>query len=591
MKIETIYLKNFRSVKEAKVYLSEICGLVGENNSGKSSLLRALNCFFNYDKEALFFLSAQHRYSPKSLPVIEMSFVEVPKVQMFQSKLGAKQRLTLRLKPALKTGETAEYYYKKGNKYHRVSSNFIGKLKAYIQFIYIPTLRSHADAVLKNDYTLLKELVRVQIQKQIGKRDHLTPEVKRATTNIKKHVLDKLSRKLEKLYSLNHDLKVDIAYDLDTDYSLLLNKISLQMVESKINFAIEDCGAGIQSMMIIALYRFLASLKHNRYVLGIEEPEINLHPQSQRELIEVLKNESDRGEIQVVFTTHSPVIADQLEHNELILFRKVVDKTRGFRSDLFQIEKTFFEDHKLRSPKYYKFFRYKNSEFFFAKYVIIVESKNDAQVVGQLLSAEGVELDLLAVSIINLEGITSLKYPFYLLRDLKIPHLIVLDKDFFLPYSDNKLEKSRDKNGFPKYGKAYKNDPLIEKLLPNAAERALIAKLLLGNHSKALDKLERHNIICFKYNLETDLAASSVALSKYFSVLKIKNPEKQTTWKVLHDYKDKIKDSEVLLNVIDGLPQQNLPNSYKRIKKHVKQKIKLLHNQSSTPKRVAGQSK
>lgn len=43
MKISTIQIKNYRSIKDAKIALCDLTVLLGKNNEGKSNLLRAIN--------------------------------------------------------------------------------------------------------------------------------------------------------------------------------------------------------------------------------------------------------------------------------------------------------------------------------------------------------------------------------------------------------------------------------------------------------------------------------------------------------------------------------------------------------------------
>ena len=43
MKIDRVIIKNFRSIKELDFQPGALCTLIGENNSGKSTILRALN--------------------------------------------------------------------------------------------------------------------------------------------------------------------------------------------------------------------------------------------------------------------------------------------------------------------------------------------------------------------------------------------------------------------------------------------------------------------------------------------------------------------------------------------------------------------
>ena len=48
MKIESIKMKNFRSYKEeTEIYFDDLTVLVGKNDIGKSTILEALDIFFN----------------------------------------------------------------------------------------------------------------------------------------------------------------------------------------------------------------------------------------------------------------------------------------------------------------------------------------------------------------------------------------------------------------------------------------------------------------------------------------------------------------------------------------------------------------
>ena len=96
----------------------------------------------------------------------------------------------------------------------------------------------------------------------------------------------------------------------------------------------------------------------------MREPEVNLHPQAQKELIHSLIEEINSNDVQILFTTHSTVIVDQMEHSDIILIRKVTDVKRKFKSTIKQLSQTFWSDYNLNELKYNKFHRFKNSEFF-----------------------------------------------------------------------------------------------------------------------------------------------------------------------------------------------------------------------------------
>ena len=51
MKIEQIEITKFRSIKHARIVMHDITAIVGENNAGKTAILRALNAVMNYEQE------------------------------------------------------------------------------------------------------------------------------------------------------------------------------------------------------------------------------------------------------------------------------------------------------------------------------------------------------------------------------------------------------------------------------------------------------------------------------------------------------------------------------------------------------------
>ena len=76
---------------------------------------------------------------------------------------------------------------------------------------------------------------------------------------------------------------------------------------------------------------------------------------------------------------------------------------------------------------------------------------------------------------------------------LKLDFATVVDKDYFLPYLNDELDASRDNGGFPKYRKHYQASALIESMVPDAAARKSLFGLMVSNHSKAMNILEKFN--------------------------------------------------------------------------------------------------
>ena len=72
-------------------------------------------------------------------------------------------------------------------------------------------------------------------------------------------------------------------------------------------------GAGVRRMFMLAYFQYeAAETLHDpdgpKYIFAVEEPEVHLHPAAQRSLAEALSELADLGHT-VVYTTHSPVFA------------------------------------------------------------------------------------------------------------------------------------------------------------------------------------------------------------------------------------------------------------------------------------------
>lgn len=566
MRLTKTEIKNFRSIKDCSISHKKITALVGKNNVGKSAILRALNSFFNYEDEREYFNNGVHQYSSASRTTrIELTFSNITNLEKYNEYMEDNE-LIIRMTYS-KATKKRSIYYKKNNKYNNLRESFINDLNNDITFILIPIDRDNKE-VIWNENSLLKLLLDEHFKQSTSKRDDLTPKVKELSLELERTGLKRIQNAIEDRYTLNKNFKFEFNFDDKLDYSILLDQINIEINEKNLKYNITESGSGIQSLTIIAMYRYLAELRYTNIMLGIEEPEINLHPQAQREFVKSMK-ENKNIESQIIFTTHSSTIVDQLEHEEIVLFRKVEDKTRGFKTQINQLPNDFFEKNNLKEQQYYKFYRYKNSDFFFSDFVVVVESSNDAEVVKALMRKQNIELNFSGITFIELGGVTSLNYPFYLLESLSIPRLIIVDKDFFLPYLNDKLDNSRDNVGLPKYRYEYKkaNLKLIEQMIPNDKKRDKLLNFFRTDHSKALNLLEEFNLISMNYCLEMDLLSSKKSVEKFCDILSIEtNNDIPNKKNLLLNYHNKIKKPFNMLKVIEELSNRNYSYSYKRIR-------------------------
>ena len=302
-------------------------------------------------------------------------------------------------------------------------------------------------------------------------------------------------------------------------------------------------------------------------ILGIEEPESHLHPQAQKQS----EDETQDYENQAILATHSTVIIDALQHQNIVLVRKVTDPKRGYKTITSQLPENFWNIHHINDYKHYVYFQYRNSDFFFAKYVIITESSTDAQVVESLIK-DSLKDKMYSVSILNLTGVQNLRYPYYLLKDLNIPFTVIVDKDFFLPYLHDSLDRSRDVNYLPLYkDKAKRNDLVINSCWPNEKIEELDVNLN-KSYSSLFDYLRTYSFCTMEYCLEMDLIAkSSQARDMYYDHFNL-NGDDRNLYNLLHK-KDAVKNPTLLMKIFLKVTPSNRPYSYKKIRKYLIEEI------------------
>ena len=390
------------------------------------------------------------------------------------------------------------------SKEQKCEMDIIQTIKKDIDFVYIPAGRSSKD-LLWSDNSIFAQMISAYLQDYTKNRDTLSKEVSRVSQRLQTQALANVEKDLSALNMIEHLGSYKVDYTESIGYSIFLNKLGLSIDENGKSRAITEYGSGIKSLSVISLHRLLAKIKHVSIILGIEEPETNLHPQAQKQLIAFIKNNRQECETQAIFATHSPVIIDSLEHEDIVLVRRIKDPRRTFISKVTQLQRDFWNRYDLKTEQMYKFFSIRNSEFFFAKYVVLVESSTDAQVIQHMLKTQ-MGMEYYNISIIVLDGVRNLKYPYCLLKELDIPFSAVVDRDFLTDYINSEKEKSRDNQGFY----VYKNElstinSILPILFPDDAAKETINSALKGNYSQLFELMEKKNIFVMKYCLELDL--------------------------------------------------------------------------------------
>lgn len=555
VRITRLKIEKFRAIASAEVELGDTVALVGQNGSGKSSILRALNAFFNFDDEKADFENGSHAYSRTMQSIIEVTIdglasdPALPRVQVDSDEVRAQ----------LKFRRQAVWNVFVDGKWQPAVPGFHDALRKQVAYALIPTRRDHAVAH-EPSIGLLERAVDEWVTSN-RQRDRISPQVAKLGGQLQKNSLSGFERQLRKVAPSDGPFSFELGYSSQPDYRLLLANLALSVNEGGRSIPLVDSGSGTQSMAIFALYAYLAELQSKTFVLGIEEPEQNLHPQAQRQLINRIMSLG----LQILFTTHSPTVVDSLDHEQVVLCRRMKGEKRGLEVRIRQIPSDFFTRHKLDRESYYKFHRRRNSEFIFADFVTVTESPIDSVVILALLQEAGADPADLGMSVVALDGVDQIPHMFHILRELGIASAFVVDKDYFLPYKNGERKASLDSKGYPQYKAEAKPDSLLSTLFPEASDCSKVVAQLAGNHQQAMASLREVGFFSFRYAMEIDLVVAQETRTRLFDRLNV--PEADRTERHLLTAKAKaIKRQEALLPVLAGLKPTSLPYSFKALR-------------------------
>ena len=570
MKIYSVQIQKFRSIDDATITFRRIMALVGANNAGKSHVLRALNAFFNYEEERKSFLNEDHLYSKQSRPRITVTFDGITPEDGIQEEYLSNGKLVIKFTYRWDR-KNPSYEVINGTNKRAIDLDTFKQLMERFSFIYVPIIRNYDAAFSSNGgiaYKLLKQI----FQQQTVNRNNLQPAADRLITKVEESVYKPAIAKIKQYYPFQngHDFLMH-AHNADI-VDLILRNVTLMLLEESQENSIDNCGNGIQSAVFFAISVALSMTGGHNYLIGIEEPELNMHPQAQRQLIEALKEDGHYPRSQFILTTHSTVIIDRLGHNAIALCRKEKGLKRDIVTTITQTKEAFLYRYSLEEEQYYGFFDFKNSDFFFSNYIIIMESTNDCKVVQHLLEISGIDPERLGISLIPVDGERNSKYPYAIAKELGIPFLCILDRDVFQPYLNDKKYSSMNDEGIPEYKNELKRGSPILDLITDNDKSTLLQALSNGKYKDVLALLEKYHIIVMRYAFEVDLVVCPSYCEAFFDILRIQ-PSNRNMAYLLKNYGNIIKKHTVLNSIIDSKGTKNLPASYRQIINYVKRMI------------------
>ncbi|MFF5395884.1 ATP-dependent endonuclease [Peribacillus butanolivorans] len=210
-----------------------------------------------------------------------------------------------------------------------------------------------------------------------------------------KELLEELNSYLNSFSREGNLLKSNFSI-ADTKLKSILERLSLQLFNNK-------AGLGSQNLLFIATELLL--LKRDNFtglkLALIEEIEAHLHPQSQTLLIEYLEEVCNDSQIQMILTTHSPILASKVNIESINICKN---------NGVFNMSSDFTELRKGDYSFLQRFLDVTRSNLFFANGIIMVEGDAENILIPTIAKIMGIPLSKYGISVINVGSTGFLRY-------------------------------------------------------------------------------------------------------------------------------------------------------------------------------------
>lgn len=259
----------------------------------------------------------------------------------------------------------------------------------------------------------------------------------------------------------NEEAGIDLTKAFKTNHSLDVKKSG---VERKETFLQHGHGVIRQALFnFLAFQKKKSEAKRKEYLLLFEEPELFLHPKSNRLLREELYRLSDKSPFQVLCATHNPQMIDiSKPHSSLVRVIKEFSeetKTHQVGHDIFmdEINKDFVQMINRFDPNV--------CEAFYANNILIVEGDTEAIVFRELLKLNHSDSD---IYILNAGSKNNMPFFQRILNHFKISYTVMHDSDTRYLYEDKeRTVLKRNVNGQPSKNSAWSLNASIWKEIEN----------------------------------------------------------------------------------------------------------------------------
>jgi len=440
-KLNSITIEGFRSIRDEVTIRfpnKKPVVLIGENNCGKSNVIRAIDMLFGeYHPKYKDIEHFDHHDRDPTTPIVISGAVSD-----FGGILGRPPQRINSFKFKSVKGSEVEYIalLEDGTPNGFISNDIRGELTSII-------VNSEHNLSYQlsytSKYTLLSKVMKV-LHKSLVSDDQRVTALKKLYVEIQ-NTFDEVPEFKQfkgSMSTISGEILANMSYMLQMDFSAYdpsnyFKSLRVNPVEGTDARSFEELGTGQQQLLALAFaHAYCKSFINGDIVLILDEPESHLHPLAQKWLSKMITKMAADG-LQIVITTHSANFIDLLNIDGLFLLRKDGQATTVINHSAESLHKhcidTGANADKTKVETVVPFYANHSTTHilngFFAKKVVLVEGLTEELALPIYLERRGLDVTREGIEIIGVQGKGNIAKWWRLFTLYGIPTFVCFDND------------------------------------------------------------------------------------------------------------------------------------------------------------------
>lgn len=409
MRLRELHIKNFRKIENLIVtFPSGLAVIVGENNSGKTAIIDALRLmlFSSRDFDALRLNDEDFRTGTDHAPIeISCTFCDATAEDEvhFQECLIdiGEGKFDIRLNARVQFNKTTRRTSVKMWGGETEGGNLSSTLYDHLTAVYLQPLRDPESGLKPGRNSQVAKLLdRVTVETE---RTEFETIAKDANEQIRElapmtSARNEINKQMLSIAGNELTQQTELVFTDPTFHRIIA---TLQPEIDGLPFSINGLGYNNLIFTSATLGTLRRSPQFSFRSILVEEPEAHLHPQLQVLLLNYFAAVVDEGkgnEVQVIASSHSPILVSQAPIDSIICVQENNDEVRAISVCTIPMDLEM-------KKKLQRFLDATRAELFFARRILMVEGIAEALLLPVLARIAGGDLKKSAVTVVNADGI------------------------------------------------------------------------------------------------------------------------------------------------------------------------------------------